>query len=43
LLENLTGSPADDTGALRSLGAFVGFLAGMFVGALGGWVTWSDN
>jgi fructose-specific phosphotransferase system IIC component len=43
LLESLTGSPADDTGALRSLGAFVGLLGGLFVGAVVGWVTWSSK
>ncbi|RIK46069.1 MAG: hypothetical protein DCC58_04385 [Chloroflexi bacterium] len=41
LLEGITGSPADDTGALRSLGAFVGFLFGMLLGAIGGWIAWA--
>jgi ribosomal protein L40E len=42
-LEGLTGSPPDDSGALRSLGAFVGFLGGMFAGAVAGWITWSTD
>lgn len=42
-IEGLTGTPADDTGALRSLGAFFGLLTGIFFGALAGWVTWNGR
>jgi hypothetical protein len=42
-MENFTGTPVEDPSSLRSLGAFLGLLAGMLVGAVSGWVIWSSK
>lgn len=41
--ESLTGTPVEDTGDLRPLGAFIGLLGGLLVGGLGGVVIWSGR
>ena len=42
-MENLTGTPVEDTGDLRPTGLFLGVLFGFLVGATGGWVIQSSK
>jgi uncharacterized membrane protein AbrB (regulator of aidB expression) len=42
-IESLTGTPVEEPSDLRGLGTFVGLIAGMFIGASGGWVIWSTR
>jgi hypothetical protein len=42
LMENITGAPIDNPDDLRGLGAFIGLLGGLFIGATGGWIIWAD-
>jgi len=39
--EGLTGTTVEDPSDLRGMGTMGGLIAGMFVGATGGWVLWS--
>ena len=41
--ERLTGTTVDDPSDLRTLGTICGLIAGMFIGATGGWVIGSDT
>lgn len=43
VMENMTGMPVENTSDLRPTGAFLGLLAGFFVGALGGWMIWETR
>jgi hypothetical protein len=43
LIESLTGSPVQDTSDLRPLGGLLGLLGGLLVGAIGGWIIWSNR
>ena len=41
--EGLTGTTVEDPSDLRGMGTMGGLVAGMFVGATGSWVLWSDT
>jgi len=41
--EGLTGTTVENLDDLRTMGAIGGMIAGMFVGATGGWVIWSSR
>lgn len=38
-MENITGSPVQDTNDLRPMGSIFGFVAGLFIGACAGWIS----
>jgi hypothetical protein len=42
-LERLTGATIEHPSDLRGMGALLGFIAGMFCGATGGWIIWSGR
>jgi hypothetical protein len=42
-VENITGTPVEDTGDLRPTGLFIGVLAGSMLGSIGGMVIWSGK
>jgi hypothetical protein len=42
-VENITGTPVEDTGDLRPTGLFIGVLVGSMLGSIGGMVIWSGN
>lgn len=41
--ERVTGANVEDLSDLRGMGAMGGMIAGMFIGATGGWVIWSSR
>ena len=41
--EGLTGTTVEDPSDLRGMGTIGGILAGLFIGATGGWVVWSGR
>ena len=41
--EGLTGTEVEDLSDLRGMGTIGGLVIGMFIGATGGWVIWSDK
>jgi hypothetical protein len=41
--EGLTGTEVEDLADLRGMGTIGGLVIGMFIGATGGWVIWSDK
>lgn len=41
--EGLTGTNVEDLSDLRGMGTIGGLVIGMFIGASGGWVIWSDK
>jgi hypothetical protein len=42
-IESFTGTPVENTGDLRPMGAFFGLLTGFFIGGLGGVVIWAGR
>lgn len=40
-IESFTGTPVEDTGDLRPMGAMLGMIGGLFIGGVGGIVIWA--